>query len=241
MNKVGWIVRPELPGPCEKSEPSKPKRSTRSPRTTKPVKKRYKLIKRKREHSQNRIAPGSKQKHRKRRIKHIKHKYLRRKLYYKHPPNPPRNPVQELPIVAPVPIHPIHGDSKPNLIAPDFRHIPQPLSPQEICAPDPGHHFNSGTPIAIPESGQEDIPAAVFPVDRLTEQAAVDSRIRNSIIGANVVPDPAFVHLLSLDADLDQQLKPDVGRLDGDESLGTIVNADTIALLAQQVRYPEEV
>ncbi|MNP80495.1 hypothetical protein D3C76_1786120 [compost metagenome] len=78
-------------------------------------------------------------------------------------------------------------------------------------------------------------------MDSLSEQIAADSRIRDSIMGAVVVPDPAFANLLSLGADHDQQLNPDIGRLDADESVGTIVSADTLALLAQQVRNPEVV
>lgn len=247
MKKVGWFVRPELPlsGPCEKPEPGslKPKRSTRSSRNSKPVKKRYKVVKRKRKHNQVRIAPGSKLKSRRRRTKQIKYKYLRRKLYYKHPAQRPSNPVQELPIAAPAPVHPNPGDLMSNLLAPDIRHTPQPLSPDEICVPDhPGHHFHGGAPIAVvPESVQDHIPAAVIPAENLYEQAAADSKLRDSIMGAEITPDSAFSNLLALEADSDHQLNPDMKRLKVDESVGTIVNADTIALLAQQVRNPEDV
>ncbi|MNI78676.1 hypothetical protein D3C73_1350700 [compost metagenome] len=60
-------------------------------------------------------------------------------------------------------------------------------------------------------------------------------------MGAEITPDSAFSNLLALEADSDHQLNPDMKRLKVDESVGTIVNADTIALLAQQVRNSEDV
>ncbi|MNJ69995.1 hypothetical protein D3C77_664070 [compost metagenome] len=75
----------------------------------------------------------------------------------------------------------------------------------------------------------------------IPEQAVADSQIRDSVIEADIVPDPVFINLLSLGRESDLHFSPDINRAEEDESVGTILKDETIALLAQQVQGPKDI
>lgn len=208
-------------------------RPLRTAKPSRPIRKRYKVVKRKKRHYRTEVVPDSRLKCRKRRTKQIKYRYIRKKLYYKHPSRPPRNPEQEVPVVTPLPVRPNPNDFVTNFLIPNPHPIPQP--PEETSVPEQCNHLIGGKAIEVlPEAIQDIIPTAV-PAS-LSQQAAADARIRDSVIGADIVPDPAFSNLLALGAESDHLLSPDINRLEKDESVGTIVSAETIALLAQEVK-----
>lgn len=107
-----------------------------------------------------------------------------------------------------------------------------PVSTQEVEA-------LSGTISILPEEKKINQSTAV--AQNILEQAVADSQIRDSVIEADIVPDPVFVNLLSLGRESDLHFSPDINRAEEDESVGTILKDETIALLAQQVQGPKDI
>lgn len=201
----------------------------RSVKPSKSVKKRYTIV---------RI--------RKRRTKQLKYRYVRKRLYYKYPSQLPHRPVPEPPAV-PQSVLPVPDAlrGQPAVSVP----VPPPFIPTGTGSPErsdvavaveTAQVLPEVMPAITPEAGasSEDIQGnqATAATENISEQSVADNPIRNAVIEADVVPDVVFINLLATSKDSDLQLNPEINRAEDDESVGTIVNDETIALMAQQVQ-----
>lgn len=153
-----------------------------------------------------------------------------------HPIQAPSNSVQELHTAVPAIIQSHPGDIM--TIHPVLESHPIPLTAPTVEGHEPhssDHIYNA----APPEGSQEYQPAAVSDItatailpDNATEQAneVGATSIRDLIMSTDIAPDPVFVNLLA-------HTEPsDIDPLALGESEGSIVHADTLALIAQQIR-----
>lgn len=210
----------------------------RSVKSSKVVKKRYKLSRIRKRYYRTQVTPGSWGKYRKRRSKQIKYRYVRKKFYYKRPSQGDYKPALLHPLV-PLSVLPSPNDH----IAPVLPNPPQFFPPEGTSievAPVVTPVLTSEVEVLaetikpLPDDIQANDSTAT--VDSSIEQSIVDGQIRASVIEADVVPDPVFINVLSLDREGDYHFSPEIKRAEEDESVGSILKDDTIALLAQQVQ-----